>query len=337
VTGERIAAAGGKVPLPKDGLTPADLRAAYHLPVKSGAGITIGIVVAYDDPKAESDLKVYRAAFKLPACTTKNRCFRKVDQRGTKKYPEPDAGWSTEIALDVQAVSAACPQCRILLVEADSATGTSLGKAVRTAVRLGADIVSNSYGIDESPREIKNFSSYYRQAKVPVLASAGDAGLTTASFPAVLGNVWAVGGTVLSHSKAKGWTEQAWRHGGSGCSRYIPKPSYQEDTLCTGRTVADLAVLADDFAVYDTYGLGEDNGWVVMAGTSLSSPLLAAMMGLSGHPATAASPKYAYTHPAGYLDITAGHNAICDNALCNAGPGYDAPTGVGAPRGLKGL
>jgi subtilase family serine protease len=331
------ATAGSKVPKPKDGLTPADLRAAYKLPAKGGKGITVGIVDAYDHPKAESDLKVYRSAFKLPACTTANKCFRKVNQNGKKKYPEPDAGWAGETALDIQAVSAVCPQCSILLVEADDPSFENLGKAVNTAVRLGADVVSNSYGGNESAEQVRLFSKYYRHPKVPMVAASGDDGWATASAPAVFSNVWSVGGTTLTRSKTKAWVEKAWRHGGSACSDYVAKPSFQKDKLCAKHTVADVSVVAEGFATYDTYGLGEDNGWILSSGTSLSSPLLAGMMGLAGHPQKLASPGYAYAHPKGYKDIVTGRNGLCENALCNAGVGYDAPTGVGAPRGLKGL
>jgi subtilase family serine protease len=325
---------------PKEGLTPADLRAAYALPKKGGKGLTIGIVDAYDHPKAEKDLAVYRAAFKLPACSTANKCFRKVDQRGGKKYPAADSGWATEIALDVQAVSAVCPQCKILLVEAKDASPAALGTAVNTAVRLGADVVSNSYGIDEDPSMTALGKKYYTHPGVPILASSGDDGFMTASFPAVLANVWAIGGTTLSHTTASGWTETAWRHGGSGCSVIVAKPAAQSDPDCALRTVVDVSVAADSyerFAVYDTFGLGDDNGWIGLTGTSLSSPLIAGMMGLAGHPAKVADPAYAYAHSSAFTDIVSGSNGYCDNSLCNAGQGYDAPTGLGTPHGLKGL
>jgi subtilase family serine protease len=143
-----------------------------------------------------------------------------------------------EIALDIQAVSAVCPQCRILLVEAKDPSTANLGKAVDTAVRLGADVVSNSYGADEDIEDIRASAKYYRHPKVPILASSGDSGLTTASSPAVLATVWSVGGTALTHTKATGWTEKAWRYGGSACSQIVAKPAFQKDTLCAKRTVA---------------------------------------------------------------------------------------------------
>jgi subtilase family serine protease len=329
------------VPKPKHGLGPADIRGAYRLPISGARNQTIAIVDAFDNPNVEKDLKAYRAAFKLPACTTANKCFRKVDQRGGKHYPDGDPGWGVEIALDVQAVSAACPGCKILLVEADDDYFESMGAAVNTAVRLGAKVVSNSYGMDEFAGMIALGKKYYTHPGVPIVASSGDWGFTAASFPAVLKSTWAVGGTTLKPTKAGGWTEDAWAYSGSGCSAYISKPSVQKDKNCQMRTVADLSAVADSkdgFAVYDTYGLGKDNGWIAVGGTSLSAPLIAAMIGLAGNAATASQPSYAYNHRSGLKDVTGGSNGYCGgDYLCTGLKGYDAPTGIGSPRGLKAL
>lgn len=325
---------------PRVGLTPADLRAAYGLPKKGGKGMTIGIVVARDYPKAEKDLAVYRKTFKLGACSTANQCFRKVNQRGGQKLPRADEGWATEAALDVQSVSAVCPGCHILLVEADYPEADALSEAVATAVRLGADVVSNSYGIQEFPGMFALEKKYLRHRGVPILAASGDYGYTKPAFPAALSSVWAIGGTTLTHTKKQGWQETAWKHGGSGCSRYVAEPKGRDTPDCGKRTTSDIAMVADayeKFAVYDTFGLGVDNGWIGLIGTSLSSPVVAAMIGLAGNPRRVADPAYAYNHKKAYTDITAGSNGYCENSLCTAGPGYDAPTGLGSPHRLKGL
>jgi subtilase family serine protease len=325
------------------GLTPADIRAAYNLPAKGGKGQTIAIVDAYDHPKVEADLAVYRKTFKLGACTTANRCFRKVNQRGHSKVPAPDAGWAGEIALDVQAVSAVCPSCKILLVEADSAEGDSLGAAVNTAVRLGATVVSNSYGGPETNGIARDGKKYYTHPGVPQVVSSGDNGFQDSEFPAALAQVWAIGATYLEKTKS-GYQETAAYFSGSNCSAWIAKPSYQKDTHCPGRTVADISAAGDGpngFAVYDTYGLGANGGWIGMAGTSLSAPLVAAMIGLAGNPAKASQPSYAYAHRSGLKDVVGGNNSYIEDCggdyLCNALKGYDAPTGLGSPRGLKSL
>src|SRR5207244_4408707 len=121
------------------GFGPVDLQSAYKLPsATAGSGATVAIVDAFDDPKAESDLATYRSQFGLPACTTANGCFRKLNQNGAASpLPRSDTGWAGEIALDVDMVSAVCPNCKIMLVEADN-SDNNLFTAIDTAARLGA-------------------------------------------------------------------------------------------------------------------------------------------------------------------------------------------------------
>src|SRR4051812_3344572 len=139
------------------GLGPTQIQSAYKLAGLSAAGRTVAIVDAYDDPKAEADLATYRSAYGLSACTTANGCFKKVNQTGAASpLPTGDYGWAEEISLDLDAVSAACPTCHILLVEAASPTDTDLMTAVDTAVRLGAVAVSNSYGGAEDATEVSS-------------------------------------------------------------------------------------------------------------------------------------------------------------------------------------
>lgn len=156
------------------GYGPGDLRSAYQLPADGGAGQTVAIVDAQDDPSAESDLAVYRQQYGLPPCTTANGCFRKVDQRGGTSYPAGDPNWAGEISLDLDMVSAIAPQAHILLVEADAPDGDELGTAVDTAVALGAKYVSNSYGGFEDPSEAQ-LDAHFNHPGVAVVASSGDA------------------------------------------------------------------------------------------------------------------------------------------------------------------
>jgi hypothetical protein len=330
-----------RAPKPPSGVHPTDVRKAYKLPKHGKKNQTIAIVDAYDNPRVEADLAVYRTAFKLGACTTANGCFRKVDQRGGTRYPAGDPGWGVEIALDVQAVSAACRTCKILLVEADNPGFEATGEAVNTAVRLGATVVSNSYGTDEFGGMWTYARRFYTHPGVPVLAASGDYGFTAASFPAVLRSTWAVGGTTLTKSRKGRYSEDAWEGAGSGCSAYVGKPAVQKDRNCAKRTVSDLSAVADaerGFSVYDTFGLGADNGWIAVAGTSLSAPLVAGMIGLAGNARTVADPAYLYTHRKGLHDVRGGSNGECGNDyLCTGVKGYDAPTGLGSPRGLTSL
>ncbi|GAA3435442.1 hypothetical protein [Kutzneria kofuensis] len=187
-----------------DGYGPADLRSAYNLPATGGADQTVAVVDAGDDPNAEADLAVYRSAYGLPACTIANGCFRKVNQRGSADPLPDDQGWAIEIALDIQMVSAACPSCRVLLVEADDASFANLATAVNTAVRLGATEVSNSYGAPEQ-NGMQDFQAAYGHPGVAVLASSGDEGYGIPSVPAVFPTVVAVGGTSLRRA-GNGWT-----------------------------------------------------------------------------------------------------------------------------------
>ncbi|HEY0500046.1 MAG TPA: S53 family peptidase [Kutzneria sp.] len=313
------------------GLTPANLLSAYKLS-SGGAGKTVAIVDAQDDPNAEKDLATYRSNFGLPACTTANGCFKKVNQTGGTSYPTGDTGWSEEISLDLDMVSAICPQCHILLVEATSASYANLGTAVNEAVKLGATAVSNSYGGGESSAET-SYDSYYNHPGVAITVSSGDSGYGV-EYPAASRYVTAVGGTHLTTSStSRGWTETAWNGAGSGCSAYEPKPSWQTDTSCSRRTVADVSAVADPatgVAVYDSYG---ESGWLVFGGTSVASPIVASVYALSGN-VSGVPASLAYSHTSSLFDVTSGSNGSCGGTyLCTAKAGYDGPTGLGTPNG----
>src|SRR4051794_11314494 len=142
--------------------TAADLQSAYRLPSPLlGARQTVAIADAYDAPTAEADLAAYRAANNLPPCDADFPCFRKVNQAGEAgPLPRPDPGWALEVSLDLDMASAACPNCQLLLVEADDNATTSLAAAVDTAVRLGANVVSNSYGATEYPTELAELAAH---------------------------------------------------------------------------------------------------------------------------------------------------------------------------------
>jgi subtilase family serine protease len=321
------------------GYGPADLQSAYKLPSSTaGSGQTVAIVDAYDDPNAESDLAVYRSQYGLPACTTANGCFKKVNQSGGTGYPAADGGWSQEISLDLDMVSAVCPNCHILLVEANSASINDLGLSVNEAVALGANEVSNSYGgaqVFVDPL----YDPYYNHPGVAITASSGDGGYGV-DFPASSPYVTAVGGTSLTKDgSARGWAETAWSGGGSGCSSYESKPSWQTDTGCSNRTVVDVSAVADPntaVAVYDSFAYNGVSGWLEFGGTSVSSPIIAGVYALAGNAATVNGGSYPYSHTGNLNDIASGSNSSsgCSPAyLCTAGAGYDGPTGLGTPNG----
>ena len=328
-TGEAAAAAA-----PTSGYGPADLQSAYAVP-STTSGRIVAIVDAYDNPNVESDLGVYRAQFGLPPCTTANGCFQKVDQNGGTRYPHGDVSWGQEIDLDVQMVSAVCPSCRILLVEASSASFANLGAAENSAVALGATVVSNSFGGAESSSAPSLEQQYFHHPGVSITVSSGDGGYGV-EFPASSQYVTAVGGTSLKRATtARGWAESAWSGAGSGCSAYITKPSWQKDAGCARRTVADVSAVADPatgVAVYDSYGRGpRSKGWLVFGGTSVAAPVVGAIYGLAGNGADA---SVAYAHTPSLFDVVGGSNGSCATPyLCSAVAGYDGPTGLGTPDG----
>ncbi|HEY7048310.1 MAG TPA: S8 family serine peptidase [Jatrophihabitantaceae bacterium] len=333
------------------GLGVADIQSAYKLSGRHANGRTVAIVDAMDDPNAEADLGVYRSHFGLSACTTANGCFKKINQNGgTSPLPAGDYGWAEEISLDLDMVSAACPDCHILLVEANSASIADLGTAVnRAAATSGVVAISNSYGGSEDS-SVTSADQYYNHPGVAITASSGDSGYGV-SYPASSRYVTAVGGTSLTKaSNARGWTETAWSGAGSGCSGFEAKPSFQHDTGCGKRTVADVSAVADPntgVAVYDTYnqcghsslcdflislGLiqGAD-GYVQVGGTSASSPIIASVYALAGAGLSNSTP---YSHTSALFDVTSGSNGSCGGSyLCTAGPGFDGPTGLGTPNG----
>jgi len=328
------------------GYGPSDLLSAYDLPADGGEGATIAIVDAYDDPSAAADLAVYRQQFGLPALQAGQ--FRKVNQEGFPgDYPAGNPSWATEISLDLDMVPAVAPKADIILVEADSADVADLGASVNEAVALGASYVSNSYGESELSTDTETAAEYYDHPGVAVVASAGDGGYGV-EFPAADPDVTAVGGTSLTQdsSTSRGWTETVWSTSstegtGSGCSAYEPKPSFQTDTGCAKRTVADVSAVADPYtgvAVYDSYsdGGGEyGQGWGQYGGTSVASPIITATYALGGPIAKGDYPNdNPYSHTADLNDVTSGSTATCSPSyLCTAGPGYDGPTGLGTPAG----
>lgn len=330
---------------PSSALGPADIRSAYDLP-DGGAGATVAIVDAYGDSNAEADLGVFRSHYGLSACTAANGCFRKVDQRGGTDYPVDDTGWAEETSLDLDAVSSACPRCNILLVEGDSPSLDDLGTAVDEAVSLGARYVSNSYGADEDPSTADPAAdAYYDHPGVAITVSSGD-DANVVKWPSSDPNVVSVGGTLLAadSSTPRGWDESAWNRAGSGCSQFQSKPAWQSadgiKTGCAYRATADISADADPasgLAVYDTLG---DPGWMQFGGTSLASPLVAAAYALAGQPAPGVYPVqnlYDPAHVQHLFDVTTGTNGDCGTLLCQAGPGWDGPTGLGTPDGVDGL
>jgi subtilase family serine protease len=316
-------------------LSPAQLRAAYNLNGTSGSGRTVAIVDAYGYPNLERDLGIYRAQYGLPACTRANGCLRVIDQNGGTNLPRTDVGWSQEQALDVDAVSATCPDCKIIVVQTKTNSFANLGQGVITASQqAGVVAISNSYGGGDAADS--TYGVYYNHPGIAVTASTGDNGYQGASYPASSTYVTAVGGTSLKMSGTSRVSETVWNGAGSGCSTLNTAIAAAASfgTGCAERAMADVSAAADP----NTGGLSvyaptnsKSSSWSQYGGTSESAPIIASVYALAGGAYSNATP---YQHPGSLFDITSGSNGTCPTTQwCQARAGWDGPTGLGTPNG----
>ena len=338
-----------------NGYGPSQFQSAYNLTSASaadGAGTTVAVVDAYNDPTAASDLATYRSAAGLPALTAGQ--FTQYNQNGATS-PLPSTApasddWTLEESLDIDMVSAICPLCKIDLVEAQNDTGTGLYVAEETAATtLGAKYISNSWGGSESSTDLTYDSEYFGVSGVVYTASAGDSGYSAGViYPATSPHVVGVGGTTLNTaSNSRGWSESVWNTSsdegtGSGCSSNEPQPSWQASlsvitSVCSQKVDNDVAADADPntgAAVYDT--TNGNGGWLEVGGTSESSPIIASVFALAGNNGNGGdnAADSIYTHTGNLYDVTSGSNGSCGSILCTAATGYDGPTGWGTPNGL---
>ncbi len=328
-----------------------DLQEAYAIATSAGEGLTVAIVDAYGYEAANTDLKKYRETYGLPPCLeepgNKNACFRKVNEKGEEGNLPPQGleGWRLETALDLDMVSAACPKCRILLVQPSGEFPAEMSAGVETAVKLGAVAVSNSYGYPENnelacPKQngCTEFTAAYKHPGIPIVVSAGDSGFVnerwaqyelagTANFPAASPDVIAVGGTELEKAEnARGWSEHVWAPSGGGCSLRQSKPSWQTDPGCAKRMGNDVAAVAEGVSV------SFNGGWWRIGGTSVGAPLIAGIEATQSK-AVREEAAAAFYHRNLY-DVSSGFNGVChETYLCGAQEGYDGSTGWGTPVG----
>ncbi len=341
------------------GWTPAQLEAAYGLTAvpPPPTAPTVAIVDAYNDPNAASDLAQYRSDGGLSPCTVASGCLKIVNQTGGTALPaaDPTGGWEAEESLDLDMVSAICPGCRILLVEANSADITDLAPAANYAASQ-ANFVSNSWGSGGELIGENSFDHDFNHPGVAITAASGDFGYGT-QYPAASQLVTSVGGTTLAQTgsapPSRAWTETAWSGSGSGCSALEAKPSWQTDTNattgCLNRTDNDVSAVADPstgVAVYDTYpnSVGVTNGYNELGGTSAATAIIASVYALAGTPRPGTYPSsYPYQHTSALNQVTSGSNGTCESSrlyLCNAADssaGYNGPAGWGTPNGVAGF
>jgi subtilase family serine protease len=313
---------------PAGGYTPTEIKKAYGYPTRltAGRGQTIAIVSAFDAPTIEADLGVFSAQFGLPACTTANGCFTKIYARGVA--PTVDTGWALESTLDVEIVHGAAPAAKILLIEASSNNFGDLFQAVDVAHQAGARYVSNSWGALEQP-SLTIFDPLLQTPGVSQFWGSGDTG-APGIFPASSPNVVAVGGTTLTlNTTTTKKSEIGWTDGGGGCSTIYDAGAVQAafaqyPATCAGkRAFPDIAADGDGetgYAIYDSTEDGGIAGWLVVGGTSASTPLMAARAAITGVVWDAA---YLYSADRKFFDVKKGNNGF------PAGPGFDLVTGRG--------
>ena len=335
--GHSVGAAATSEPSPG---SPQWIQQAYDFSALSatrGSGDTVAVVDAYADPGAASDMATFRATYGLPACTQASGCLRIVNEQGAgAPLPGSSSSWAVEETLDLQAVAAICPNCNILLVEANSASTTDLQVAMATAAALGANQISDSWSVSAGGSPFSTNLVRGALSTPAIFAAAGDSGAitgTNAEYPAALPTVTAVGGTTLSLTSAisapRGYSESAWSNSGSGCALNEPALPYQPSSGCAGRAYADVSADADPntgLNVYEAAG----GGWASAGGTSLATPMVAAFTALTS--TAAQGPQWAYADAAKLNDPTGGANGSC-GLLCGGALGYDGPTGAGSISG----
>lgn len=334
--------------------TPDDIRAMYNIPAGAQTDATVAVVVAGSSPNVEAELAAYRATYGMPECTVDNKCLTIVNQDGDTAPLPPvseisTSAWLMEIAMDVQAVSAACESCNILLVNAANSGLHNLRRAVNTATDLGAEYVSMSYGSPEFDGQEGEDGDTYTDAGVTFVASSGDYGYSESLWPSASTSVVSAGGTSVEKVNNSSFRHSAWSGAGSGCSPFEAQPAYQAAEpavadACGNRATSDISALADPASGMLVYhpSLADDGNtydWWLGGGTSLSAPLLAGMYALAGNNTNAHNVyDQAAINPANFTDIIAGSTSDCDGTvLCKAAPGWDGATGVGSPLGLAGL
>jgi len=369
-------AKGAAIPsAPASPLVATSLQAAYGIASLSSAqgyGETVAIVDAFYDPGIQSDFKNYRTGVKLPACGSNSArptagCLKVYNQSGTNLASDPgahpplspsDDDWVSETSLDVDMVSAICPNCAIDLIEANNDELPNLAKAEDTAVALGAKFVSNSWGGADYPGE-SAYDPYFNHPGVAITVASGDDGYE-AAYPASSQFVTSVGGTYLDQNGSGDWVSSVWNDNGSdnadgvagatasGCSAGEPQPSWEADATdstagnwCANRTENDVSAVADapyGVAIYDAADCG---GFCDAYGTSAAAPIIAALYALAGTPAANTYPaSYPYASAGDLAKVTSGSDGKCESArqyLCNAARslsgGYNGPAGLGTPDG----
>jgi len=346
------------------GFTPSEFQAWYGLTPYSatyGTGKTVAIVIYGATTSLASDLAIYRSTYGLPACTVANGCFKILDENGGTNLPV-NGGWEGEASLDTDMVSNICPLCKMIVLEAATATMSDMATANNTAASLKVSAISNSWGISETG--MGSYASAFNHPGIPITAAAGNGEFSSIQeVPAAFSTVTSVGGTFPNVNPP--YREGAW-FGTVGCSTIVAKPAWQHDASCSTRTVADIGFQAAYL------GIVANGAWSEVSGTSAGAPAIASIYAMTGSTVNDASALYSSS--AGLYNVgdgfdgsavfNSGGTAISCSAppdystgvvnffdyarrvmsanplslyLCTGTPGYNAPTGNGTPDGICGF
>jgi subtilase family serine protease len=318
---------------PLAAFTPTDVQKAYNLQGLRSGGATVAIVDGYGYSGLAADLATFRSTYGLPACTVANGCLTIIDEHGGHNYPPNDSGWDLEQALDVDMVSSACPDCKIVMVQALLTTADFETAENTAAAYPGVVAVSNSW----TDGQMSNQSSFDHPG-IAITAATGDGGYDGGEWPADDTHVVGVGGTsVFPDGSQRGYHETAWSGAGSGCGTN-PQPKWQKkaNTTCNTHADGDVSGPADPSnGGLNIYCGSFCGGFEQVGGTSEATPMIAAVFALSGK--TSKYPgKFIYKKKnQQYLfDVTSGSNGNCGVPLCTARAGWDGPTGMGTPNGV---
>ncbi len=283
--------------------TPAQIVNAYGVNgiyfngvVGNGAGQTIAIIDAYNDPDIISDANKFSTQFGLTQFNGSGEpTLTVLSETGTTTLPSnsPTAGqWDLEESLDVEWAHAIAPGANIILYEASSSASSDLYTAVATAAdTAGVSVVSMSFGTPQlddffagvnEPGEDSTFTTPAGHAGVTFLGSTGDGGAPNVGYASLSPNVVAVGGTTLEIGANGSYLgESAWSGAGGGDSLQEAQPSYQSASINnTGlRATPNVSMDADpETGVYvlDSFY----SGYLQVGGTSLSTPMWAALIAI---------------------------------------------------------
>jgi hypothetical protein len=348
------------VPRTSAGYGPSEFHTAYQLPCTPNGPVasvcaapssfgpeTIAIVDAGSygaSGTLESALQTYDNNYGLPACTAANGCLSVVNQSGASS-PLPanvSSGWSDEIAMDVESAHMICQTCKIVLVEANDDFVNNLSAAEVTAVGFQPIAISNSWG---STSDVSAYDGDFKYNGIAVVAATGDNGSNTngQSWPADIPEVVAASGTTLQLNTDNTWAnETVWASSGGGCSLTYAAPSWQ-----TGRSDWAGQGCGSERSFADVSADGDPNSgaaivvgssWYMAGGTSLATPLIAAMYALGDDlPASTSAVTLPYQHASSSTirDIIAGNDCLSvGQTHCTATAGFDTPSGLGAPKGV---